>query len=112
MAQLRESFGKRLRALRERMNLTQTELGRKLDLDYRYVGGIERGEINLTFDTLEKIAAGFDVEPYVLFLFVDGDKLERKDWKIGTLLQETLHEVDIEVQQAVLMLLRLYRNRG
>ena len=54
MAQLRRLFGKRVQALLERMKLTQTELGRKLDLDYRYVGGIERGEINLTLNTLER----------------------------------------------------------
>ena len=112
MTQLRKSFGKRLRALRERRKLTQTELGRKLDLDYRYVGGIERGEINLTLDTLEKIAAGLNVEPYVLFLFFDGDTMEGKDWKMETLLQETLRDVDIEVQRTVLKLLRLYGNRG
>ena len=51
------------------------------------------------------------MEPYVLFLFVDGDRMERKDWKVDRLLRETLHEVDIEVQRTVLQLLRLYRSR-
>ena len=111
MGQLRGAFGKRVRALRVQRKLTQTELGRKLGMDYRYVGGIERGEINLTIDTLEKVAAGFGIEPYVLLLFSDDEIMERKDWKIDGLLQETLDGVDIEVRKAVLRLLRLYGSR-
>lgn len=108
MAKLRQLLGERMRALRRGRKLTQTELGKILDLDYRYIGGIERGEINLTLDTIEKIAAGFNIEPFELFLFSGEDRSEIQALKIEKLLKETLEVVDIEAKQAVLQLLGLF----
>jgi transcriptional regulator with XRE-family HTH domain len=48
---LRE-LGKRIRARRKAMGWSQEELALVADIDRSYVGGVERGERNLTFTML------------------------------------------------------------
>ena len=68
-ATLRRGFGERIRQLRKSLGLTQEELAEKADMDYKYLGAVERGERNITIDNIEKIAKGFQVEACQLFLF-------------------------------------------
>jgi len=51
-----QKFGQNLRKIRENKDLTQEELAVKADLSANYYAKIERGEINITFKTLQKIA--------------------------------------------------------
>ncbi len=55
-AELRE-LGCRIRAARSALGFSQEALAHESDLDRSYVGGVERGERNLTFIALCKIAA-------------------------------------------------------
>jgi transcriptional regulator with XRE-family HTH domain len=64
---LRQRFGRRVRALRKAAELSQMELGQRAGLDYTYIGGIERGERNLSLDSIGKVAKGLDVEIESLF---------------------------------------------
>lgn len=43
---IRRGLGKRIRTLRRLKTLTQEELGEKAGLSYKFVGEIERGEVN------------------------------------------------------------------
>ena len=52
MATLRTRLGQRARELRRERQLTQTELAAKMGMNYRYVGAIERGEVNVTADSI------------------------------------------------------------
>ncbi|MBI5178537.1 MAG: helix-turn-helix transcriptional regulator [Nitrospinae bacterium] len=72
MGKLRESFGKRLRLIRKSEGLTLDELAGTTGLDPSYLGEVERGRRNLTIDNIEKIAKGFNIEAYRLFLFHAG----------------------------------------
>jgi len=49
-------LGQRIRALRTSLGLSQEHLGHESDIDRSYIGGVERGERNLTFTVLCKIA--------------------------------------------------------
>ncbi|MDI6752115.1 MAG: helix-turn-helix transcriptional regulator [bacterium] len=49
--------------LRKQLNLTQERLAEKVDLDYRSIGAIERGERGVSLDSLERIAATLDISP-------------------------------------------------
>jgi ribosome-binding protein aMBF1 (putative translation factor) len=51
-------FGRAIRELRARRDLSQEELGFRSDLHRNYVGAIERGEINPTFRVLLKLERG------------------------------------------------------
>ena len=67
--QLRKQLGQRIRQLRKAQEWTQQQAAQRANLDYKYLGAIERGERNITLDNIEKIAAGFGVEAHQLFLF-------------------------------------------
>ena len=58
-----ERLGSRIRQMRRDLGWTQEELAAKADIDRSYIGGVERGERNLTFIMLCDIATalGCDV---------------------------------------------------
>lgn len=57
------AFGARLKRLREAAGLTQEGLADAADLHWTYVGQIERGERNLTYQNVLKLARGLGIEP-------------------------------------------------
>ena len=52
-----------MRDVRKSKGLTQEELAEKCDLHTSYLAGVERGERNVTIQTLEKIAQGLEIPP-------------------------------------------------
>jgi len=70
MSKIRESFGKRVKELRKAKKMSQEELGERVGLHYTYVGGVERGERNISLESIEKIAKGLEVNIGELFPFV------------------------------------------
>jgi transcriptional regulator with XRE-family HTH domain len=49
-------LGERIREMRKVKNFTQEDLAYESDIDRSYIGGVERGERNLSFDKLCQIA--------------------------------------------------------
>ena len=56
-------FGRRVRELRIERNLSQEKLAELAELHRNYVGGIERGERNVSLRNIVKLAHGLDVRP-------------------------------------------------
>lgn len=56
-----KAFGRRLKKLREKQGLTQTELARKLGKSLRTVQKYESGEIDIPLSMLYSISEVFDV---------------------------------------------------
>jgi transcriptional regulator with XRE-family HTH domain len=52
----RRIVGQNIRTLRKQAGLTQEELAEKADLSYKYVGEVERGVVNISLDSLMRIA--------------------------------------------------------
>ena len=63
----RKRFGKKVRELRIAKGLTQESLADRAGLHPTYIGGIERGERNLGFDNVIKIARALGEHPAKLF---------------------------------------------
>jgi transcriptional regulator with XRE-family HTH domain len=59
---LQRTVGDNLRAYRQARDLSQEAFANVLGVHRTYMGGIERGERNLTLKSVEKIAAKLDVE--------------------------------------------------
>jgi len=63
---LRSVLGAQLRELRRSRGLTQEGLAEELGVTPRYLAGIERGERNLTLDSVDALAEQLGVEPLSL----------------------------------------------
>jgi transcriptional regulator with XRE-family HTH domain len=60
---LQVRFGRNVRLLREQRGLSQEGLADVLDVHRTFVGGVERGERNLTLRTVERLSARLDADP-------------------------------------------------
>jgi transcriptional regulator with XRE-family HTH domain len=59
---LQELVGTRIRALRKARGWTQEDLGGWAELDFTTIGGAERGERNLSLNSLARVAAALEVD--------------------------------------------------
>lgn len=64
-------FGHRVRALRERAGISQETLASRAGIHRTYMGGVERGERNVSLKNILRIAEALGVAPQKLF---DEDK--------------------------------------
>jgi len=60
-------FGHRVREIRISKGLSQERLAFSSGLDRSYVGGVERGQRNVSLLNIIKLAAALNVEPRELF---------------------------------------------
>jgi transcriptional regulator with XRE-family HTH domain len=63
---LQRAVGRNLRAYREARGLSQEAFADVLEFHRTYMGGIERGERNLTLRSLERIAERIEIDPRAL----------------------------------------------
>jgi transcriptional regulator with XRE-family HTH domain len=63
---LQRTVGRNLRAYREANGLTQEAFAEVLGIHRTYMGGIERGERNLTLKSVERLANRIELEPQSL----------------------------------------------
>jgi transcriptional regulator with XRE-family HTH domain len=65
------AFGQALKAYRTAANLTQEDLADLANLDRSYIGGVERGERNLTLLNLLVISRAVNARPSQLLAVFD-----------------------------------------
>jgi transcriptional regulator with XRE-family HTH domain len=58
---IKTRFGNRVRQLRKERGLSQERLAQLAGLDRSYMGGVERGDHNVSLQNIEKIARAIDV---------------------------------------------------
>jgi transcriptional regulator with XRE-family HTH domain len=64
---LKSAFGQRVRELRARRGFSQEALAERCDLDRTYIGGVERGERNISLLNIHRIAKALGVSVCELF---------------------------------------------
>ena len=72
-------IGARIRDLRKSKGLSQEKLGEMIDSKYSYIGRLEKGQINCSILTLEKIAHALEVEIEDLFNYSPLDKHSKSE---------------------------------
>jgi transcriptional regulator with XRE-family HTH domain len=68
------ALGEAIRTRREEVGLSQERLGLESGIDRSYVGGVERGERNISFANLLRIARALDVNPSQFLLVAERSK--------------------------------------
>lgn len=71
---LQQIIGINIRAFRQQRRITQEELAKKAKCHKAYIGFVERGERNISVETLQTIANALGVDPFVLLM------PQVKDW--------------------------------
>ena len=69
---MQKQVGRRIRELREARGLTQEHLAEKAMINGKYYGAIERGTVNLTLASIDKITKALDVPVTELFTGIGG----------------------------------------
>jgi transcriptional regulator with XRE-family HTH domain len=90
MENIRKELGERIRIIRKANGLTQEELGEKAGLSYKFVGEIERGQVNPSLDTLVAIAKALDSDVEDLFRKNKDVLYQLSDKEIQTIKQALL----------------------
>ncbi|MEE9910553.1 MAG: helix-turn-helix domain-containing protein [Deltaproteobacteria bacterium] len=99
-------LGRRIRSLRTEKGWTQQELGNQADVNYKFIGEIERGQQNPTLRVLEKIAIALGIELQQLFQ-LEAVMTDRKE--IEDRIKQILKKMpDQELGRIHLMLRSLY----
>jgi transcriptional regulator with XRE-family HTH domain len=64
---VQKDFGKRIRKIRYEKGLSQENLALACDLDRTYIGGVERGERNISLVNIHRIAKALNIHVRELF---------------------------------------------
>jgi transcriptional regulator with XRE-family HTH domain len=64
--ELQRIVGANIRQLRRRRGMSQEQFADTVGVHRTYLGGVERGERNLSLQSIERIAEGADVSPFEL----------------------------------------------
>ena len=98
-------LGGRIRTLRNTRGWTQEQLGNQADVNYKFLGEIERGQQNPSFNIMVKIAEAFGVELMELFR-LESEISDRKE--IEKRIREIVKALPDGELNRVLLLLRAF----
>ena len=65
----RKLLGKRIKSLRKSKGHTQEQLAEIIDINAKYLAGIERGEANPTLSLLQRLSTGLEISLPELFQY-------------------------------------------
>lgn len=75
---LKETVGINLKYYRYKSGLSQEKFYTLLNLNYKYLASIERGEVNITFDYVEELAKKLGVTTDELILYNENHIIDKK----------------------------------
>lgn len=64
---IKQRFGKAIRRRRRELDLSQEELAERAELHRTYISNIERGELNPSLETMEKLVKALNITVSDLF---------------------------------------------
>lgn len=82
---LSEVVGSQIRNVRKERQMTLEDFSQKTGIDETYLGRVERNEINITLNTLDKIIQGLDM---TIDQFFSSLNVEREVSEIDRLMEE------------------------
>lgn len=88
-------FGGRVRSLRHNLGLSQESLALSSGLDRTYIGGVERGERNISLLNIQKVAQALDILPAELLQFEENIELKREPVSEGFVNAKILESIGL-----------------
>jgi len=70
-SEIKHAFGRRVRQLRKKRNWSQEKLAEMSGMHWTYIGQVERGERNLTLQSIQSIARALRMKIANLFDGID-----------------------------------------
>lgn len=67
MSEILKIFGKRIKELRKKNNMSQEKLAEKTGIHRTYLGVIERGEKSISIEIIEKLSKALNISISELF---------------------------------------------
>lgn len=64
-----QKFGEKLSEIRKSKKLSYRDLDKNCGLDYSYISKIEKGDVNVTLETILELLKGLNIQPKELFDF-------------------------------------------
>lgn len=106
MSDFLKLVGENIRFLRKKRGLTQEELAEQINLQQAYIGGVERGERNISMLTLQKIAIGLEVSPDKILNFGNINLIDnpRREESLS-IITSLLHQKNADELQFILKFL-------
>ena len=103
---LKKTFGKRIKELRNKKKMTQFELAESVQIDEKHLSHIETGRSFPKANLIEKIAEVLDVDLNSLFDF----PVEKSREEILNIIIQKLYKMDEKELQKIHKLICLYTN--
>ena len=103
MSKLRSAFGQKIRSVRKSQKISQEILADRCGLHYTYIGAVERGECNLSFDNVEKISRALGVGMGELMALPEaqemvGDEAALRDEILSTVSGRSPEEIQVSLR--------------
>jgi transcriptional regulator with XRE-family HTH domain len=76
VSDLLEKIGSRIRTLRAANDLSQQKMAELAEISYKYLGEIERGQVNLSVEILIKISNALHVDPAEILAMKSSDNAD------------------------------------
>lgn len=70
-SRIKKKFGLAVRGERNKLNISQEELGFKSGLHRTYIGSLERGERNISIENIKKISKALKIPAFELMKKAD-----------------------------------------
>ena len=104
---IKELLGNRIRTLRNIKRWSQQDLGERADVNYKFLGEIERGQQNPSFHVLLKIADALEIELTELFR-LEQETTNRKE--IIEKMNEIIESLNDEDLRQVFLMLKIRKH--
>lgn len=101
-------IGARVRSIRKVKGLTQEQLAEKASTSHSYIGDLERGERNVTLQSLYKISEALDVGFFELFQYGEFVEVEEKSQIVWKIIELLVDRTDEEQQKALNILKEIF----
>lgn len=113
MSDILKLVGSKIRDIRKEKGISQETLGEQAGFHYSYIGGVERGERNISLENLDKLAESLGVHASELFNYVQlSGKTTEKESRLSEIIALLARKEDDELRMVQRILTEILIVKG